>query len=437
MIERYSRPEMAAIWTLNAQYASWLEVELAVASAQAELGLIPLAAANEIAAKASFDPERIAEIEKTVGHDVIAFVSSVEEKVGPAARFLHFGLTSSDVLDTALALRLTRAGNIILKDLTDLLATLKSRAIEFRDVPIIGRSHGIHAEPTTFGLKLATFFAEFKRQEKRLLLALEDLRRGQISGPVGNYSAASMSPDLEERALAKLGLTPLSVSSQIAARDSHAFFFQTLALIATSAERLAVEIRHLARTEVAEVEEPFGRGQKGSSAMPHKKNPILAENVSGLARVVRGLAQASLDNVVLWHERDISHSSAERIIAPEATTLTDFILFRLNGLIKGLVVKPLAMAKNLAITKGLYNSQEILLALCQKGLTRTEAYGLVQRQALAAADGKGEFLDLALLDPEIARLLSPDELKAIFRPERFYRFAKAIFDRVFGDDAPA
>jgi adenylosuccinate lyase len=422
---------MAKIWTLHSQYASWLRVELAVVEAQAEMGLIPTAETQEILAKAAFDEARIAEIEKTVGHDVIAFVTSVEESVGPAARFLHFGLTSSDVLDTALALRLLSAGDIILADLQALKATLKKRAYETKDLPIIGRSHGIHAEPTTFGLKLATFYAEFSRAEARLLAAMEEMRHGQISGPVGDYSAESLSPELEERALAKLGLKPTPVSSQIVARDSHAFFFQTLALLVTSAERLAVEIRLLARTEVAEVEEPFGRGQKGSSAMPHKKNPILAENVTGLARVVRGLAQASLESVVLWHERDISHSAAERIVAPQATGLTDFLLFRLNGLVAGLVVKKEAMAKNLALTHGLYNSQEVLLALCRKGLSRVEAYGLVQKQALLAAEGRGDFMWLLVNDPDLRAHLSVEEIEGIFKPERFYRWTDAIFRRLF------
>jgi adenylosuccinate lyase len=422
---------MAQIWTLENQYASWLKVELAVVAAQAELGLIPQAEAQQIQEKARFDVERIAEIEKTVHHDVIAFVTAVEENVGLAARFLHYGLTSSDVLDTSLALRLLAAGRIILADVLALKQALKQRALEFRDTPIIGRSHGIHAEPTTFGLKLASFYAEFDRQENRLLLALEELRFGQISGPVGNYSARSLSPQLEEKALAKLGLKPAPVSSQIIARDSHAYFFQTLALLATSAEKLAVEIRLLARSEVAEVEEPFGRGQKGSSAMPHKKNPILAENIAGLARVVRSQAQVALDNVVLWHERDISHSSAERIIAPEATGLTDFLLRRLTSLVAGLVVKKEVMAKNLTLTQGLYNSQEVLLALCQKGLSRTRAYALVQKQALRSAEGAGDFLALLLADPGVREHLSAEELTAIFEPNRFFRWTETIFERLF------
>jgi adenylosuccinate lyase len=425
---------MAEIWSLSHQYASWLRVELAVVAAQAELGLIPVYEAREISSKARFDEARIAEIEKTVGHDVIAFVTSVEESVGSAARYLHYGLTSSDVLDTALALRLGEAGAIILADVQALKQTLKERAQEFQLTPIIGRSHGIHAEPTTFGLKLATFYAEFDRQEKRLILALEEIRQGQISGPVGNYSSAALSPDLEKLALAKLGLRPAPISSQILARDCHANFFQTLALLMTSAERLAVEIRLLARTEVAEVEEPFGRGQKGSSAMPHKKNPILAENITGLARVVRSLAQAALENVVLWHERDISHSSAERILAPEATGLTDFALTRLNGLVAGLTVKPESMSRNLALTQGLYNSQEVLLALCDQGLSRVKAYALTQRAALQAAEGVGGFKELLLADPEIGQHLKAEAIEAIFKPERFYRWVETICQGLFGPE---
>jgi adenylosuccinate lyase len=421
---------MAILWSLNNQFITWLKVELAVVEAQAELGLIPEDEAQVILDRARFDEARIAEIEETVGHDVIAFVTSVEEIVGPEARFLHFGLTSSDVLDTAFALRLLEAAEIILDDLKDLKNALKSQATRYWNTPVIGRSHGIHAEPTTFGLKLANFYAEFDRQELRLKKAMAELRFGQISGPVGNYSAFSLSPELEELALSKLGLHPTPISSQIIARDSHANFFQVLALIATSAEKLAVEIRLLARTEVAEVEEPFGRGQKGSSAMPHKKNPILAENISGLARVVRSYAQAALDNVVLWHERDISHSSAERVIAPDATGLTDFILYRLTKLINGLVIKSEAMDKNLNLTQGLYNSQEVTLTLCAKGLSRVEAYALVQKEALKAAEGQGNFFSLLLANPEIAKLLSKEELEEIFQPERFYRWTRDIFLRL-------
>ncbi|MDR1396014.1 MAG: adenylosuccinate lyase [Deltaproteobacteria bacterium] len=434
MIDRYSRPEMADIWSLKNQYQTWLRVELAVVAAQAELGLIPAAEAAEIQKKARFEEKRIEEIEKTVGHDVIAFVTNVEENVGPAARYLHHGLTSSDILDTALALRILEAGWKIHFDVRTVMETLKEKARQYQDTPIIGRSHGIHAEPTTFGLKLASFYSEFERHERRLHLALEDLRVGQISGPVGNYSSQAISPELEELVLTRLGLKPAPVSTQILSRDTHAFFFQTLALLVTTAERLAVEIRHLARTEVGEAEEAFGRGQKGSSAMPHKKNPVSSENISGLSRVVRGLAQAASENVVLWHERDISHSSAERIIAPDALILTNYILNRLNTVIRDLVVKPENMKKNLALTGGLYNSQEIMLALCRKGLSRVMAYELVQKLALKASRGEGGFQELVSSDPRIGEFLSAGEIAAIFRPERFYRWTAAIMERVFGDE---
>ena len=430
MIDRYQRPEMAAIWTLEAQYASWLEVELAVVRAQAAMGLIPKDAAEEIAAAASFDSGRIAEIEAEVKHDVIAFVTNVEERVGPAARWLHYGLTSSDVLDTSLALRLRKASAIIEADLEKLIGALSKRALEFRDAPIIGRSHGIHAEPTTFGLKMASFAAEFGRDLERLRRASKEAAVGQLSGPVGNYSAASLSPELEERVMASLGLAASPVSTQVVSRDVHAWLFQALAMCATTAERLAVEIRHLARTEVGEVQEAFGRGQKGSSAMPHKRNPVLSENITGLARVVRSLSQAAMEDVVLWHERDISHSSVERLIAPDMTILCDFILSRLAGLVEGLVVRTDRMLENLALTGGLYHSQEIMLRLIRTGLLRTEAYALVQRRALAAADGQGSFKDLVAADPEIAGRLAPGELDEIFDRRRFSKWAGQILSRL-------
>jgi adenylosuccinate lyase len=421
---------MSFIWSLESQYESWLEVELAAVRTQAEMGLIPQGEAAEILGKAAFDAGRIAEIEAEVKHDVIAFVTSVEERVGPAARYFHYGLTSSDILDTALALRLVRASSLIRQGLVDLLEVLGSRAVEFIDTPIIGRSHGIHAEPTTFGLKLASFQAEFERNLRRFDEAVEGISVGQLSGPVGNYSAASLSPRMEELALSKLGLRPTPVSSQVISRDVHAHYFQVLALLATSAERLAVEIRLLARTEVAEVEEAFGRGQKGSSAMPHKKNPVLSENLTGLARVVRALSLAALEDVVLWHERDISHSSVERLVAPDATVLLDFMLHRLTGLVAGLVVKPQKMLDNLALTGGLYNSQELLLALCRHGLSRVEAYALVQSRAMAAASGQGDFRELVEADAAIMDRLSPSELEAVFSPHRFSRWTREIFQRL-------
>jgi adenylosuccinate lyase len=421
---------MAELWSLESQYQSWLEVELAVAAAQAEMGLIPKEAAEEIAAKAAFDPARIEEIEAEVKHDVIAFVTNVEEKVGKAARFFHYGLTSSDVLDTSLALRLSKASGVIEGDLERLIAALEKRAIEHKDTPVIGRSHGIHAEPTTFGLKLASFVAEFRRDLERLKSAAEGVRVGQISGPVGNYSAPSLSPELEERALAKLGLKRDLVSTQVISRDAHAWLFQALAITATTAERLAVEIRHLARTEVGEAEEAFGKGQKGSSAMPHKRNPILSENITGLARLVRSYAQAAMESVALWHERDISHSSVERVIAPDATSLVDFILVRLSSLIEGLVIKPERMLNNLAITGGLYHSQEIMLRLVKAGLSRVEAYALVQKRAMEAAEGLGGFKKLISSDPEISKRIGKQELDEIFEGRRFSRYASDIFSRL-------
>jgi adenylosuccinate lyase len=426
---------MAKIWSLENQYATWLKVELAVVKTQAQNGLIPDGPAKEILAKAAFDPQRILEIEAEVNHDDIAFVTSVEENVGPAARFFHYGLTSSDILDTSLALRLVEAADIIIEDLKNLLSALKVRAFEFKNTPIIGRSHGIHAEPTTFGLKLASFYAEFDRHLLALKIGRENLAVGQISGPVGNYSANSLSPKIEREALALLGLKPTPISTQIISRDIHAQFFSLLALLATSMEKLTVEIRLLARTEVGEVEEAFGRKQKGSSAMPHKKNPILSENISGLARVVRSFSLAALDNMVLWHERDISHSSVERLITPDATVLVDFMLSRLTSLVTNLVVKPEKMLQNLKMTGGLYNSQELLLNLCQKGLDRTQAYRIVQKQALAAASGLGDFKTLLLNDADLTAHLSKEEIEEAFKPDRFFRWTEEIFSRTFTDQS--
>ncbi len=422
---------MRELWSLENQYAVWLEVELAVASAQAELGLIPAETPRAVAAKAAVNVERIAEIEEEVRHDVIAFVTSIEELAGPPARYFHYGLTSSDVVDTALALRLVRAMDIILKGLEALLAAVKRRAFEFKNTLCIGRSHGIHAEPTTFGLKLAVFYDEFQRHQTRLLAARKTMAVGQCSGPVGNFSAPGLSPAVEEKALAALGLEAAPVSSQIIQRDRHAEYFTALALLAASMEKMAVEIRHLARTEVGEAEEPFGRGQKGSSAMPHKKNPIGAENIAGLARVVRANSLAAQENVALWHERDISHSSVERVIGPDSTSLIDYMLARLTGLVDGLVVHPERMAENLALTHGLYNSQEVLLALCDKGLSRVEAYRLVQRNALKAHGERRDFRALLLADQEVAAALNPAEIEAIFSTGRFTDSVDEIFARVF------
>lgn len=419
------------MWSLESQYASWLEVELAVCRAQASLGLIP-AQVPEAVEKAVIDPERIAELEAQVRHDVIAFVTSIEEQIGPLGRYFHYGLTSSDVLDTALALRLTRSLKIIEADLETLLEALKKRAWEFKDTLIIGRSHGIHAEPTTFGLKMALFYDEFVRQRVRLQAAGRVIAVGQCSGPVGNFSSASISPQVERLALASLGLSPAPVSTQIIQRDRHAEYFLALAQLGASMEKLAVEIRHLARTELGELEEAFGAGQKGSSAMPHKKNPVGAENISGLARLLRSNALAALENVALWHERDISHSSVERVIAPDSSSLADYMLTRLAALVEAMVVHPERMKANLELSGGLYNSQELLLQLCQRGLSRVKAYGLVQRNALKAHHEGLDFKNLILADAEIIELMPPSEIEQVFQPQRFLARVDEIFTRVFG-----
>ncbi|MDR2339680.1 MAG: adenylosuccinate lyase [Deltaproteobacteria bacterium] len=429
MIGRYSRERMASIWTLENQYASWLKVELAVVRCQSELGLIPKAEAQEILSKASFDASRIKLIEDEVHHDVVAFVTNVEENVGEAGRFFHFGLTSSDVLDTSLSLRLLEAHGIILEGLDGLLDALRQKAEENASLLGMGRSHGIHAEPTPFGLRFASFHAEFKRNRKRLENLRDNLATGKISGPVGNFSSKSVTPELEEKVLGSLGLKPTPVSTQVLPRDIHAEFFLALSLMATSLERMAVEIRHLSRTEVGEAEEAFGDHQKGSSAMPHKKNPISAENISGLARLVRAYGEASLDDVVLWHERDISHSSVERVIAPDATILTDYLLARATSLIRGLVVKRDKVEKNLELTGGLYNSQGLLLALVEKGLSRTQAYHLVQSPALLAKDLGVDFKTLVLESQEIRKYLNPVEIEDLFSDGRFSKWGPAIMSR--------
>lgn len=422
---------MRDLWSLENQYATWLEVELAVARAQGELGLIPADTADLVAAKAVINVDRIAEIEDEVRHDVIAFVSSIEELAGAPARYFHYGLTSSDVVDTALGLRLTRALDFILADLDALLSAIKGRAMEHKNTLCIGRSHGIHAEPTTFGLKLAVFYDEFQRHKTRLIAARKAISVGQCSGPVGNFSAPAVSPAVEAKAMAALGLAPAPVSSQIIQRDRHAEYFSALAQLASSIEKIALEIRHLARTEVGEAEEPFGKGQKGSSAMPHKKNPIGAENLSGLARVVRANSLAALEDVALWHERDISHSSVERIIGPDSTSLADYMLARLTKLIEGLVVRPERMARNLALTGGLYNSQELLLKLCDNGLSRVDAYRLIQRNALKAHGEGLDFKTLLLADAEVMAFISPADIEAIFSTARFTKAVDEIFTRVF------
>ncbi len=431
MIARYSREVMARIWTEEAKFNAWLKVELAALEAMGALGIIPPEVPGRAAALAGCDTERILAIEKETHHDVAAFVDQVSACLGEDGRYFHFGLTSSDVLDTALALRLKEAADILLADLEELLAVLKERAYEFKEQPMVGRTHGVHAEPITLGLKFALWFAEFQRQRTRLLAARESIAVGKLSGAVGTF--AHLSPEVEARVCAALGLKPAAISTQIIQRDRHAEYFLTLALIGASVEKVALEIRHLQRTEVREAEEFFGAGQKGSSAMPHKRNPVLSENLCGLARILRGNALAALDNVALWHERDISHSSVERVIAPDSTILLDFMLARLSRLLKNLLVYPDNMAKNLGLTRGLVYSQRLLLALIRKGLSRDAAYRLVQRPAMKVWQEGGEFAARVKEDAEIGRYLSPDEVKAVFDPDRYFRHVDEILARVFGE----
>ncbi|HJX26163.1 MAG TPA: adenylosuccinate lyase [Chthoniobacterales bacterium] len=408
MIDRYSRPEMRRIWSDERKFQIWLEIEVLACEAMAALGQIPKKDAEEIRKRARFSIPEILEIEKRTNHDVIAFLENVASSVGPAARWIHQGLTSSDILDTTLAVQLTESAKILLDDLQKLRATIGNQARRFKMTPMIGRSHGIHAEPITFGLKLALMFDEFGRAEERLKQTLERVRVGKLSGAVGTH--AYVDPAVERSVCEKLGLKPATISTQIVQRDRHAEFSTTLALIASSVDRWATEFRHLQRTEVLEVEEFFGEGQKGSSAMPHKRNPITGERLSGLARVIRGNSVAALENVALWHERDISHSSAERIILPDSCTLLDYMLVKLNELVEGLQVYPERMEQNLELTKGLYFSQAILLALTHAGVERKGAYEAVQRAAMKTWKGEGRFAENAKREPEIASRLSPAEI---------------------------
>ncbi|MGE3875000.1 MAG: adenylosuccinate lyase [Parvibaculaceae bacterium] len=433
MIPRYTRPEMAAIWEPQTRFRIWFEIEAHAADAMAELGVIPKKAAETIWAKgkdAVFDTARIDAIERETKHDVIAFLTHLAEIVGPDARFVHQGMTSSDVLDTCLNVQLCRAADLLLADLDDLLAALERRAREHKNTVTIGRSHGIHAEPTTFGVKLAFAFAEFSRAKERLAYARKDVATCAISGAVGTF--ANIDPRIEEHVAKKLGLTPEPVSTQIIPRDRHAMFFSVLAVIASSVERLATEIRHLQRTEVLEAEEFFSPGQKGSSAMPHKRNPVLSENLTGLARLVRSAVVPALENVALWHERDISHSSVERGIAPDATVHLDFALRRLTGLIDKLVVYPGNMKKNLDRLGGLIHSQRVMLALTQKGMAREEAYAAVQRNAMPVWRGDGDFLTLLQADKDVTAKLSKAELAELFDLGYHTRQVDTIFTRVFG-----
>ncbi len=430
MIPRYSRPEMARIWEPETRFHIWLKIETYAAEAMADLGLIPKHAADAVRKRGGFDVARIDQIEREVKHDVIAFLTSVAEHVGPEARFLHSGLTSSDVLDTCFNVQLVEAADILIADIDALLAALKTRAFEFKDTVTVGRSHGVHAEPTTFGLKLAVAYAEFARARERLVRAREEVATCAISGAVGTF--AHVDPKVEAHVAKRLGLRVEPISTQVVPRDRHAMYFATLAVVASSVERLATEIRHLQRTEVLEAEEFFGEGQKGSSAMPHKRNPVLSENLTGLARVVRGYVIAALEDVALWHERDISHSSVERVIGPDATIALDFALVRLTGIIKDLVVYPDRMRRNLDRLGGLIHSQRVMLALTQKGVSREDSYRLVQRNAMPVWRGEGDFLTLLKNDAEVSAKLSGAELEELFDLGYHLKHVDTIFDRVFG-----
>ncbi|MCA1496958.1 MULTISPECIES: adenylosuccinate lyase [unclassified Bradyrhizobium] len=434
MIPRYTRPEMASIWEPQTRFKIWFEIEAHAADALAELGSIPKEAARTVWAKAKdaiFDVARIDEIERETKHDVIAFLTHLAEIVGPEARFVHQGMTSSDVLDTCLNVQLTRAADLLLADLDKVLAALKKRAFEHKMSPTIGRSHGIHAEPVTFGLKLAYAYAEFTRAKERLIAARKEVATCAISGAVGTF--AQIDPRVEEHVAKAMGLVPEPISTQVIPRDRHAMYFSTLGVIASSIERIAVEIRHMQRTEVLEAEEFFSEGQKGSSAMPHKRNPVLSENLTGLSRMVRAYVTPALENVVLWHERDISHSSAERMMGPDATVTLDFALVRLAGLIDKLLVYPANMQKNLDRLGGLVHSQRVLLALTQKGASREDAYKLVQRNAMPVWRGEGDFLQLLKKDSEVKTYLTDAEIEEQFDLGYHLKHVDTIFRRVFGE----
>ena len=429
MIERYSRPEMVAIWSPESKFSIWLEIETLAAEAMEGFGQIPAGTSAAVRERAQFDVERINEIEREVKHDVIAFLTNVAEYVGDEARYLHKGLTSSDVLDTCLAVQLSRASDLLLTGLDRVLTALKARAEEHKLTPTIGRSHGIHAEPVTFGLKLAGYYAEFKRCHARLLAAREEIATCALSGAVGTF--ANIDPRVEAHVAKALGLTPEPISTQVIPRDRHAMFFSILGVIASSIERLATEVRHLQRTEVLEAEEFFSAGQKGSSAMPHKRNPVLTENLTGLARLVRSSVTPALENVALWHERDISHSSVERGIGPDATVHLDFALHRLAGVIEQLLVYPENMQANMDKLGGLHNSQRVLLALVEKEVSREDAYRLVQRNAMRTWAGEGAFLDFLKQDEDVKARLTDAELEALFDMEYHLAQVDYIYARVF------
>ncbi len=434
MILRYSRPEMAAIWSPETRFRIWFEIEAHAADAMAELGIIPKEAARKVWEKgknAKFDVARIDAIEAEVKHDVIAFLTHLSEIVGPEARFVHSGMTSSDVLDTCLNVQLVRAAELLIGDVDKLLVALKRRAFEHKLTPTIGRSHGVHAEPTTFGLKLAQAYAEFIRAKERLICARTEVATCAISGAVGTF--AQVDPRVEEHVAKAMGLGVEPVSTQVIPRDRHAMYFATLGVVASSVERLATEVRHLQRTEVLEAEEYFSAGQKGSSAMPHKRNPVLSENLTGLARMVRAYVMPAMENVALWHERDISHSSVERMIGPDATVTLDFALARLAGVIDKLVIYPENMRKNLDRLGGLVHSQRVLIALTQKGVAREDAYRVVQRNAMKVWNGEGDFLTLLKADPDVRAKLSDQEIETNFDLGYHFKHVDTVFKRVFED----
>ncbi|MEK6303823.1 MAG: adenylosuccinate lyase [Acidobacteriota bacterium] len=430
MIERYTRPEMGAIWTDENRFQKWLDVEIAVCEVHAAMGVIPAEAVEVIKKKARFSVERINEIERTTRHDVIAFTTALAESIGPESRFVHYGLTSSDVVDTANALLMRDAATLLQEDLDRLGQVLRRRALEHKHTVMIGRTHGVHAEPTTFGLVLALYYSENERNKERLGRAREVISYGKISGAVGTF--AHLDPEVEERVCAKLALKPAAISTQIIQRDRHAEFLSTLAIVASSLEKIALEVRHLQRTEVREAEEPFSPGQKGSSAMPHKRNPVTSEQICGLARVVRANAQAALENNALWHERDISHSSVERIILPDSCILADYLISKTEWLIDGLVVYPARMRSNLDALGGITASGQLLLELTRKGVTREDAYAIVQPLAMRVWDAGAHFRDLVMKTKSITERLSREELDVVFDVSKQLRNVDKIFDRVFG-----
>ncbi len=428
MIPRYTRPEMGAIWSDENKFSVWLEIEILACEAQADLGIIPKDAVSVIREKAAFDVDRILEIEEEVKHDVIAFLTNVSEHVGAESRFIHLGMTSSDVLDTALAVQMKQSGELLLKGLQALSGTLELQARTHKSTVMVGRTHGIHAEPTTFGLKLALWYEENKRNTERLERSIDAIATGKISGAVGTYE--HLEPSVEEYVCNKLGLNTEPVSTQVVQRDRHAEFISTLAIIGASLEKIATEVRHLQKTEVLEVEEYFAKGQKGSSAMPHKRNPIISERIAGLARVLRGNATAALENVALWHERDISHSSVERVIIPDSCILLDYMLAKTNDLIANLVVYPERMMENLNRTNGLVASQSVLLALAKKGMKREDAYRIVQRNAMQTWDNGTPFREMLGNDEEVTNVLTDEELDSLFDLKRSIRHVDTIFKRV-------